>query len=184
MGRDYADRINNSAQFMDALLIDLLAFARISKQRVELAPIALEAAVQKCLTQLEHEIHEKKAEVEAPGPWPKVLAHEPTLVQVLVNPVSNALNLSRPDVAPSVRLAAEPRDDSVRIWVEDNGIGIAQEHQDQVFRLFSRLEGNAYPGTGIGLAIVKKGIEHMRGSVGLESAAGRGSRFWFELPKA
>jgi two-component system CheB/CheR fusion protein len=184
MGRDYADRINNSAQFMDALLIDLLAFARISKRRVELTPIALEAAVQKCLTQLEHEIHEKKAEVKAPGPWPKVLAHEPTLVQVLVNLVSNALKFSRPDVAPSVRLSAEPRDDSVRIWVEDNGIGIAQEHQDQVFRLFSRLEGNAYPGTGIGLAIVKKGIEHMRGNVGLESAAGRGSRFWFELPKA
>jgi signal transduction histidine kinase len=68
--------------------------------------------------------------------------------------------------------------------VEDNGIGICPEHRDKIFRVFERLHGQkAYPGTGIGLAIVKKGIERLGGSVGVVSEPGRGSRFWFELPK-
>ncbi len=73
----------------------------------------------------------------------------------------------------------------VRLWVEDHGIGIKSEYQDRIFRVFERLHGiETYPGTGIGLAIVRKGIERMNGRVGLESEIGNGSRFWIELPKA
>ena len=82
-----------------------------------------------------------------------------------------------------MRLRAEEREACVRIWVEDNGIGIAPEHQDQVFRLFNRLHGEKYPGTGIGLAIVEKGIERMGGQLGVESTPGQGSKLWFELRK-
>jgi signal transduction histidine kinase len=79
---------------------------------------------------------------------------------------------------------AEERSDRVRVWVEDNGIGIRPEYREKVFRVFERLHGQkAYPGTGIGLAIVKKGVERLGGRVGVESEPGRGSRFWFELPK-
>ena len=70
------------------------------------------------------------------------------------------------------------------MWVEDNGIGISPEAQRQVFEIFTRLHGEKFPGTGIGLAIVQKGIERMGGRVGLESTPGQGSRFWFELRKA
>jgi signal transduction histidine kinase len=73
--------------------------------------------------------------------------------------------------------------DSVRIWVEDNGIGIAPEHQGRIFGLFERLHsGGAYSGTGVGLAIVRKGAERMGGRVGVDSKVGKGSRFWVELP--
>ena len=65
----------------------------------------------------------------------------------------------------------------VRVWVEDNGIGIAPEHHDEVFRLFNRLHGEKYPGTGIGLAIVEKGIERMGGRAGVESSPGHGKPF-------
>jgi len=71
----------------------------------------------------------------------------------------------------------------VRLWIEDNGIGIAPEHHERIFRVFERLHrATDYPGTGIGLAIVRKAMERMGGSVGVESALGRGSRFWIELP--
>jgi signal transduction histidine kinase len=69
--------------------------------------------------------------------------------------------------------------------VEDNGIGVAPEQQTRLFRAFERLRGTeAYPGTGIGLAIVRKGVEHMGGRVGVESSPDQGSKFWMELPKA
>ncbi|MBD0344871.1 MAG: hypothetical protein ICV63_08605 [Coleofasciculus sp. Co-bin14] len=72
----------------------------------------------------------------------------------------------------------------IRLWVEDNGIGIAPEYQERIFRVFERLHGvETYPGTGIGLAIVRKGIERMGGRVGVESQLGQGSRFWIELPQ-
>src|SRR6185369_2124291 len=72
----------------------------------------------------------------------------------------------------------------IRLWVEDNGVGIAPNCQDQIFRLFTRLHGEKYPGTGIGLAIVQKAVERMDGRSGLESTPGQGSGFWFELRKA
>ncbi|NQE36982.1 sensor histidine kinase [Microcoleus asticus] len=73
----------------------------------------------------------------------------------------------------------------IRLWVEDNGIGIAPEHQKRIFRVFERLHGiESYPGTGIGLAIVKKGSARMGGQVGVESQLGQGSRFWINLRKA
>jgi PAS domain S-box-containing protein len=72
----------------------------------------------------------------------------------------------------------------IRLWVEDNGIGIAPEHQKRIFRVFERLHGiESYPGTGIGLAIVKKGADRMGGHVGVESQLGQGSRFWIQLRK-
>jgi signal transduction histidine kinase len=74
---------------------------------------------------------------------------------------------------------------TIRLWVEDNGIGIASEHQKRIFGVFERLHGiESYPGTGIGLAIVQKGVERMGGKVGVESQLGQGSRFWIELRKA
>ena len=196
-GLNFANRIKRAAEVMDSLLRDLIAFSRTAHQRIELTAVHLETVVQSVLNGLENEIQEKNARVETCGPWPTVLAHEPTLGQVLFNLVSNALKFVEPGVLPLVRLRAQeltaviPSSPAsgdgclsgrwVRVWVEDNGIGIAPEYQDQIFRLFNRLHGEKYPGTGLGLTIVQKGVERLGGRVGLESAPGRSSRFWFEL---
>ncbi len=182
--KSYAERISRSAQFMDLLLGDLLAFSRLSQQRVELSVVSLEAVVQGILSRSQREIQESNACVESVGPWPFVLAHEVTLSQVLFNLVSNALKFTIPGVRCKVRLRAESQGEFIRCWVEDNGIGIAPEHQSQVFRPFTRLDGEKFAGTGIGLAIVQKGVERMGGRVGVESSLGNGCRFWFALKKA
>jgi signal transduction histidine kinase len=195
--RDYVRRISDSARFMDALLSDLLAFATITQQRIELAPTNLQSIVHAVLSRLEKDIAEQNALLETIGPWPAVMAHAPTLSQVLFNLLSNALKFVRPGVLPQIRVRAEAAPSTtpsvhsatappgfVRVWVEDNGIGIAPEHQQQIFRLFLRLHRDAYSGTGVGLTIAQKGVERMGGSLGVESSPGCGSRFWFDLRKA
>ncbi|HEY5910533.1 MAG TPA: ATP-binding protein, partial [Verrucomicrobiae bacterium] len=159
------------------------AFSRIGQQRLELAPVSLEPVIKSILSRLEQDIQEKGGRVDVSGPWPRVLAHQPVLEQVLTNLVSNGLKFARPGTPPVVTLRAEETQDFIRLWVEDNGIGIRPEHQDQIFRLFNRLHGDKYPGTGVGLAIVQKGIARMGGNVGLESTPGQGSRFWIDLRK-
>jgi signal transduction histidine kinase len=114
---------------------------------------------------------------------PAVLGHRPVLVQAVTNLITNAVKFVQHGVRPKVRISAKENAGRVRLWVEDNGIGIAAEHQERIFKIFERLHSVAtYPGTGIGLAIVRKGIERMGGTVGVESEPGKGSRFWIELP--
>jgi signal transduction histidine kinase len=184
-GQQFAHRISRAAQFMDALLMDLLAFCRISRERLVLSPVNLDSVIKSVLERLAGDVEEKKARVEAaPPPWPTVLADATVLGQVIFNLVENALKFVPSDQPPLARLRAEDRGEVVRMWVEDNGIGISPEAQRQVFEIFTRLHGEKFPGTGIGLAIVQKGVERMGGRVGLESTPGQGSRFWFELRKA
>jgi signal transduction histidine kinase len=113
------------------------------------------------------------------------MAHRTVFGQVLANLLTNAVKFVAPDTPPRVRIWTERRGDWVRLGVEDNGIGILAEHRDRIFRAFERLHGvEQYPGTGIGLAIVQKGIGRLGGQVGVESTLGQGSRFWVELKSA
>ena len=183
-GRDYANFINSSAQTMDNLLADLLDFSHISQRKIDLVPVPLETAVDGALSSLQQEIQTSNARIEKIPPWPDVLAHAATLQQVLVNLLGNALKFVS-GKAPEVRLCSEVRPGGiVRLWVEDNGIGVPEEFQERIFQVFQRLHTTEYAGTGIGLAIVEKGMQRMHGRAGVVSLPGRGSRFWIELAKA
>jgi len=194
VGQDYARRIAAAARYMDILIQDLLAWSRLSRIEIELRPVVLEGVVQEALSLLTPEIQEKSAQVAVERPLPRLVGHHGTLVQVVGNLLSNGIKFVAPGVKPQVRVWAETpstplleggKGEVVRLWVEDNGIGIAPEHHELIFRMFERLHGvETYPGTGVGLAIVRKGVERLGGRVGVESEPGRGSRFWVELPRS
>jgi signal transduction histidine kinase len=103
-------------------------------------------------------------------------------MQVVANLVSNAVKFVARGTQPKVRIWTEPKGEYVRLWLQDNGIGIPQAEQQRIFDLFARLHSNAvYEGTGIGLAVVQRAVHRMGGNVGVESQDGKGSRFWVEL---
>jgi PAS domain S-box-containing protein len=176
-GRDFLTRIIKSAKNMDLLIQDLLAYSRIGRDKVELEKLSLGEAVQDSLADLQHEIASRGASVEVAVPPLTVLGHKATLKQVVMNLVGNALKFTAPGVAPQVRIWAVARQGRVELCVRDNGIGIAPEHRDRIFNVFERLHGSeTYPGTGIGLSIVKKGLASMQGEINVESDD-RGSTF-------
>src|SRR2546430_2539650 len=101
----------------------------------------------------------RQARIGGEGELPTVVGHGTTLTQVLVNLLANGIKFVPSERTPEVRLRTEPRGGRVRLWIEDNGIGIAPEHHERIFRVFERLHpATNYPGTGIGLAIVRKEI--------------------------
>ncbi len=186
-GHHYANRIKQATTRMDLLIRDLLAYSRLSRVDLERGPVVLRSAVQEALGQLQEELRSSDALVDIGlgGTEIRVLAHQPTLVQVISNLVANAAKFVASERRPEIRFRAELTERGVRLWVEDNGIGIAPAHQERIFRVFERLHSSdRYPGTGVGLAIVRKGIERMSGRVGVKSELGRGSKFWIELEKA
>ncbi|HWY74162.1 MAG TPA: ATP-binding protein, partial [Verrucomicrobiae bacterium] len=184
-GKSYVERIVNSGGYMDMLLQDLLNYSRLTRAELNLGPVDLTAALQDVLTHNCREIQDRKAQIQVKPPLGWVMAHPATLNQIIANLIGNAVKFVATDRPPGVNVWADAEGEWVRLSVEDNGIGIAPAHQKKIFGLFERLHSNtAYPGTGIGLAIVRKGIERMGGRLGVESKAGEGSRFWIELPKA
>lgn len=182
-GQEYARRIEAAAARMDLLIADLLSYSRLSRAALTARPVALDAAVASALTQVDEDLRQRRAQVHVPPDLPWVLAHYATLVQVLANLLTNAAKFVPPHARPAITMGVEAVGPWTRLWVADNGIGIAPEHYERIFGVFERLHGvEIYPGTGIGLAIVSKGMERMGGRVGLESTVGRGSRFWIDLP--
>jgi PAS domain S-box-containing protein len=183
-GMDYLSRIQQSAERMDLLIRDLLDYGQLNTINLPLQEIDLDKIVRDTLMQHEREISEKRAKVEVQDVLPRVLGHPIVLHVVLTNLISNALKFVEPGVAPQVTLWAEDKISYVRLWIQDNGIGIPPENRKTVFGVFQRLHpSDEYPGTGIGLALVHKGVERIGGRVGLESAPGKGSRFWIEVLK-
>jgi signal transduction histidine kinase len=181
---DYLRRICAGGERMDTLIQDLLEYSRLGRAKLTFQPLSLDDLVGNVITQLEGELQSRKATITVAHPLPEVRGHGPTLVQALTNLISNSIKFVAPGVAPSVRIYATVAEQRVRLWVEDNGIGIPPQHQQRIFGVFERLHNSeAYPGTGIGLAIVAKAITRMGGTVGVESSGREGSRFWFELPR-
>ncbi len=183
--QEYARRIIDATARMETLIKDLLAYSKLTRSEIPLEPLSLEQAVDEALRECEAELRERKAVVRVERPLPRARGHLVTLVQVLINLVSNAAKFVPPGRTPEIRLCEEARGPRIRLWIEDNGIGIDPEHQERIFRIFERLNrAEDYPGTGVGLAIVRKAMSRMGGESGVSSDGRNGSRFWIELMRA
>jgi signal transduction histidine kinase len=180
----YISRIEAVAHRVDTMVSDLLEFARLSRTEIAIDSIPVGCAIQETRAALHGEILRAKAQLHIDVPADlAVTAHRQTFVQALTNMVSNAIKFVRPDVLPLVTISAARAGTMVRVTISDNGIGIPESAQGRIFNVFERLHSaEEYPGTGIGLAIVKKGIERMGGRVAVESRPDAGSVFCIDLP--
>jgi PAS domain S-box-containing protein len=182
--REYLNRIVRSGGRMDRLILDILTYSRLSRRDVALHPVALDSLVRE-IVQAYPALQLGRAEISIPRPLLTVIGHEPYLTQVLSNLLDNAVKFVPPGTAPRIRIWSERRDANVRLWIGDNGIGIKPEHRVRLFGMFERVHPDQqFEGTGIGLAIVRKAVERMGGTTGVESDGVSGSDFWIELPAA
>ncbi len=190
--RRYADQLDeradqyigfavDGAQRMQRLINDLLAFSRIGRLTGGFTEVDLDRVLVEVKSQLEARAGED-AEISWSG-LPTVEGEEPLLTTLFVNLVGNSLKFRRPDVPPVIRVTSARQDDEWLINVRDNGIGIEAEFADKVFVIFQRLHGrDAYDGTGIGLAIVKKIVEYHGGRIWLDLDVEEGTSINFTLP--
>jgi PAS domain S-box-containing protein len=183
--RQHLEKVMRAARRLDQLVLDVLALTRASRQNLALEPVDLEPLIQS-LIQERPDFQPPQAEVQVEPPLYSVLGHESFVNQCLTNLLGNAVKFVASGVKPRIRIWAElSPPSSVRLWIEDNGIGINKATQSRLFQMFERVHsGREYEGSGIGLAIVRKAVERMGGAVGLESEPGKGSRFWLQLPLA
>ncbi len=185
-GQEFLQALLNAAGRMDHLIEDLLHYSRVAFHPPQIQPVALEDLLQEVLLDLHSAIQAKQAHITWKSPLPTLYADTILLRQILLNLLDNAVKFVPPERTPEVTLWVEetafPR--GVRIWVEDNGIGIPVEAQERIFRVFERLHSTeSYPGSGIGLALVRRAAERMDGQVGVLTRPEAGSRFWVWLPQ-
>jgi signal transduction histidine kinase len=179
---------------MDQLITDSLNYSNAVRQELALEPVSLFPLLDS-LVETYPNLQPDKVDIHIAHDLPTVLGNQAALTQCFSNLLDNAAKFCKPGAKPQIRIWASASTDSsnepstcssngfVRIWVEDDGIGIAKNAQERIFYLFQRAT-NDHDGTGIGLAIVQKVVQRMGGKVGVESEPGKGSRFWVELAKA
>lgn len=177
--------IIDGALRMDGMVRDLLSFARAIESPVSDAPLRTDAnaAISDVTQALSAAITETCARISVPV-LPDVAVRPVHLTQIFQNLIANAIKYRHPDRPPVVQISAERTEDVVVFRVQDNGSGIENEYQNQIFGLFSRLHGNNIEGSGIGLALCRKIVNHYGGTISVESVQGEGSTFTFGLPIA
>ena len=184
-GINYLQQIMRSALRLDRLIQDVLSYAKILHVQLPRERVNLDRLVRDIIETFPNG-QPIKADIQIRGTLPQVIGNQALLGQCVSNLLSNGAKFVSSGTTPRIVISAETIDNaSVRVWFKDNGIGIAPENHERIFRLFERIHPAAeYEGTGIGLTIVRKAIERMGAQVGFESVPGKGTNFWIQLKKA
>lgn len=171
---------------MQALIDYLLDYTRIIGMKPELEPVPLHDAVEDAIGNLRASIEERSARITV-APLPRILAVRPQMSVYFQNMISNAIKYCPADRTPEVHveIPETPRDEPLSIVVRDNGIGIPEDSQDRIFRLFQRLHGqDEIEGVGLGLPLCQHIAMNHQGSIAVTSTPGQGSAFALHLPRS
>jgi PAS domain S-box-containing protein len=183
-GQEFVRRIAASAQRLDGLITDVLNYSKVTRGEIQLERVDVEKLTREIVDSYP-DLQESGATILVQSPIPPVIGNIAALTQCVSNLLSNAIKFVPAGIPAQVRVRAEKKSEYVRIWFEDNGIGISEGGQKRIFQMFQRLNPTGeFEGSGIGLTIVRKAVERMGGRIGVESEPGQGSRFWIELKRA
>ena|GEM_PF-1644805 len=183
-GQRYFDNIVNASEQMNQLITDLLAYARLGRQRVRLQALPLHPILAEVVEGFAPRIEETQAQVYVADDLPDLLGDRTLLKQIFANLLENALTYHRLGIPPRINVTSSLEANDAVICVADNGIGIPEEFREKVFNIFQRLHSqDQYPGTGIGLALVRRSVELLNGTVWVESISKEGSIFCIRLPR-
>jgi PAS domain S-box-containing protein len=182
-GRDYLKRMMASSERLDKLIQDVLRYSKLTRSPVELEEINLQELIGEIINDYPA-FQPPNAHVEIQKPLRPVVGNKAFLSQCISNLLSNGVKFHKEGETPRIRISTRRADSHIEVVFEDNGIGIQPQDQNRIFGIFQRVHaGHEFEGTGIGLAIVQRAVERMGGRVGVESAAGQGSKFWLQLPE-
>ncbi len=176
----YVDKIARAAARMDNLTQDVLAYTRVTRCEMQTTLVDLDEVFAEVIEQYPA-IASSATCIQIHQPLGRVVGHFPSLIQCFSNLLGNALKFVENGKLPSVQVYSARSERFLRVTVQDNGIGIETSQHARIFGMFERAAEKQFAGTGIGLAIVKKAVERMGGSVGVTSAPGEGSQFWTDL---
>lgn len=183
--KKYAGRVRESAEYMTRMVGQLLTLAKLrnaqeAAEKVEILPL-LDAMRIRFSSAIEKE----NVTIELAENLPPAMGHAPWIEEIFANFINNAIKYKGSDnTAPVIKIRGAVQDSEVRYEVEDNGIGIKPEDQAKLFEMFTRLHAVEQEGSGLGLSIVHRIVDKLNGKVGVQSEYGKGSTFWFTLPKA
>jgi light-regulated signal transduction histidine kinase (bacteriophytochrome) len=181
----FLDNIVQAAAQMGRLIDDLLAYSSLGRGALSLKPLALAEVMSRCAANVDARVKESGGVLTIAPDLPVVRGDYTLLVQTFTNLLENALTYVRPGEAPVVAVTWKDDAGFVVVRVSDNGIGISAEYFEKIFNVFQRLHtADTYPGTGVGLAVVKRALELQEGAVWVESVPGGGSTFHVRIPKA
>ena len=181
--KEFTAFIVDGATRMKQLIEDLLAYSRVGTRDRNFKPAEAESSLRRALTNLRAAIQDSGAAVTQ-DKLPTIPCDEVQLAQLFQNLIGNALKFRKPDAAPAVHVGAADQGAEWEFTVRDNGIGIEPQYFERIFMVFQRLHDKGeYPGTGIGLAIVKKVVERHGGRIWVQSQPGAGTTFHFTMPK-
>ncbi|MEF8768492.1 MAG: ATP-binding protein [Candidatus Accumulibacter phosphatis] len=195
LAEDYGDRLNDEGRLfianicngiarMHELIDDLLTYSRMERCKLERTHVDLPSLVAGVLAERREEITARAVAVVQAVPPLAVCADVEGLQLVLRNLIENALKFSLEGSAPRIEIGARQDEKTVTLWISDSGIGFDMKYHERIFEIFQRLHRlEDYPGTGIGLALVKKAMQRMGGRVWAESVPGQGASFYVQLPK-
>ena len=182
-GKNALNTIVRSSELMDTLIDDILSYSRVGQTKIDPKLISMNLMVENIINSLNTQSSYPNTEIIIDQNLPKIMADKRMISQLLSNLISNAFKYSSLKNDPKVEIGFLSKDNSYVFFVKDNGIGIDPSGVDKIFEVFSRLVGEEYSGSGVGLATAKKVIDKHNGELWVESTLNEGSTFYFSIPE-